>query len=329
MNISVSVIILNWNGKQFLDDCLVSLQAQIFKNFQTILVDNGSDDGSAAYVREQYPWVQLVELPTNTGFAEGNNRGFREISGEYIVTLNNDTLCDAGFLDELVRTVQEDAKIGMVAAKMLNFFQTERIDSMGVYPTTAGIGCNIGIGEIDHGQYDGQEGVFGACAGAALYRRSMLEETGFFDPDFFAYYEDLDLAWRARLNGWKAVIAPRAVVYHVHSATSGRMSDFTVYHTHRNKWYVIIKNWPPTLILRYLPLIMAYDAAALLLAAIKGKMFPALRARLHLLAEIPGLLRKRKKIAAMRKISIDDIKCLLMPTVSPLNILRRKLGSGV
>lgn len=325
----ISVIILNWNGKAFLNDCLLSLQEQTFKDFETIIVDNGSTDGSAEYLHEHFPWVRLLELPENTGFAEGNNRGLTAAQGEYILTLNNDTKVVPGFLAELLHPIRQNPEIGVVAAKMLNFFQTNRIDSFGIYPTKTGIGCNIGIGEIDHNQYDGQADVFGACAGAALYRRSTLEETGFFDQDFFAYYEDLDLAWRARLNGWKTVTAPRAVVYHVHSATAGRMSDFTVYHTHRNKWYVIIKNWPLTLILRYLPLIMAYDAAALLLAVIKGKMFPALRARLHLLAEIPGLLRKRKKIAAMRKIPIDDIKCLLMPTVSPLNILRRKLGSGV
>jgi GT2 family glycosyltransferase len=212
---------------------------------------------------------------------------------------------------------------------MLNFLQADRIDSIGIYPTTAGIGSSLGIAETDHGQYDEQRDVFGACAGAAFYRRSMLEEIGFFDSDFFAYYEDLDLAWRARLNGWKAVTAPRALVYHVHSATAGRMSNFTVYHTHRNKWYVIIKNWPLSLVLRYLPLIIAYDAAALLLAAIKGKIIPALRARLHLLVEIPRLLRKRKKVMTLRKVTTNEIKQLLMPTSSPMKILRRKLGSGI
>lgn len=325
----VSVIILTWNGRHYLDDCLNALKAQSFHDFETILVDNGSTDGTCAYVRRAFPWVRLLELPANIGFAGGNNRGLREAAGDFIVTLNNDTRVEPGFLEQLMKAVGSDPKTGMVAAKMLNFFQTDRIDSLGIYPTTAGVGSNRGIGETDTGRYDQQTDIFGPCAGAALYRRSMLDETGFFDADFFAYYEDLDLAWRARLAGWKAVTAPKALVYHVHSATAGRMSNFTVYQTHRNKWYVIIKNWPFSLIIRNLPLIIVYDAAALLLATVKGKMIPALRARLCFLTEIPRLLRKRKKVMALRKITPGDIQRLLMPTASALAILQRKLGSGI
>ncbi len=137
----------------------------------------------------------------------------------------------------------DDPRVGMVAAKMRNCYQPERIDAAGLKIGTNGLGYNIGVGETDAGQYDGAA-VFGPCGGAALYRREMLDEVGFFDPDFFAYYEDFDLAWRGRLAGWGCVAAPRAVVYHVHSATSGEWSPFKVYQTHRNKWYVIIKNWP-------------------------------------------------------------------------------------
>lgn len=329
MSIRISVIILNWNGKQFLDDCLVSLQAQTFKEFEIILVDNGSTDGSSGYIREHFPWVRLLALPENSGFTEGNNRGLGVARGEYIVTLNNDTKVVPEFLAELLQQAEKTPDTGMVAAKMLNFFQTNRIDSFGIYPTTAGIGNNLGIGETDQGQYDQQSEVFGPCAGAALYRRSMLDEIGFFDPDFFAYYEDLDLAWRARLAGWKAVTAPRALVYHVHSATAGRMSDFTVYQTHRNKWYAILKNWPFPLVIRYLPTLFAYDAAALLLAAVKGRIIPALRARLHLLIEIRNLLRKRKNVMKLIKIDRIEIRRQLRPAVSPLKILKRKMGSGI
>lgn len=328
-DIQTSVIILNWNGKHFLNDCLLSLKAQTVSNFETIVVDNGSTDGSVEYLRQHFPWVRLVELPENVGFAEGNNLGLAVAQGEYIVTLNNDTKVLPHFMEELSGQINHRPEIGMVAAKILNFYQKERIDSLGIYPATSGIGCSIGIGQTDTGCYDLQTDVFGACAGAAMYRRSMIEETGFFDSDFFAYYEDLDLAWRARLSGWKAVTAPGALVYHVHSATAGRMSNFTVYYTHRNKWFVIIKNWPASLILRYLVLIIVYDAAALLLASIKGKIIPALRARLHLLASFPALLRKRKKVMKLRKLNTADVKNLLVPTTSPVNILLRKMGSGV
>ncbi|KAA0893318.1 glycosyltransferase family 2 protein [Oryzomonas rubra] len=325
----ISIIILTWNGKTFLQPCLDALAAQSYRDFETILVDNGSRDGSADYVRNAYPWVRLVELPENVGFAEGNNRGLAVAQGAHIVTLNNDTAVQPEFLAELVAAVEADPGIGMVAAKMLNFYRTGRIDSVGVRPTTAGLGINIGVGEADEGQYDVPSEVFGPCAGAALYRRAMLEEIGFFDGDFFAYYEDLDLAWRGRLAGWRAVTAPRAVVYHVHSATGGRMSPFTVYQVQRNKWYVLLKNWPPTLLLRHLPRILAWDGAALLLALVRGRFVPALRARLHVLRDLPPLLRKRREIARLRRLNDAQIAGLLARGASPVGIFLRKMGSGV
>ncbi len=325
----VSVIILTWNGKQFLTDCLDSLAGQTFREFEVILVDNGSIDGSATYVREQFPWVRQVELRENSGFAKGNNLGFAVATGEFIVTLNNDSKVVPEFLAELVKAVQAAPNIGMVAAKMLNFFQIDRIDSVGVMPTTAGIGINVGIGETDNGQYDEPAAVFGPCAGAALYRRSMLEDTGFFDPDFFAYYEDLDLAWRGRLTGWQAVTAPKALVYHVHSATGGRMSPFTVYHVQRNKWYVLLKNWPAAILLRHLLLILSCDAAALFLALLRGQFVPALRARYHVLRDFPVLVRKRHEVANLRQLNDDQIDRLLVKGVSQLKIFMRKMGNGV
>ncbi|MEI6207756.1 MAG: glycosyltransferase family 2 protein [Desulfuromonadales bacterium] len=325
----ISVIILTWNGRQYLKDCLESLAAQTFHNFETILLDNGSHDGTEAYVREAFPWVRSIRLPENSGFAAGNNMAFAECRSEFIVTLNNDTMVDSGFLAELLKSAEADLQVGMVAAKMLNFFEKDRIDSVGVSVAPNGMGHNIGVGEQNGGQYDQPSEVFGPCAGAALYRREMLDETGFFDPDFFAYYEDLDLAWRGRLAGWRCVTAPGAVVHHVHSASSGRMSEFTVFHTHRNKWFVIIKNWPASLIFRQLPLILAYDAAALLLSVLKGRIRPALSARFHVLMELPNLLRKRSQVAEMRKIPMGNIQQLFVPAASPLKTLRRKMGSGV
>jgi hypothetical protein len=217
----------------------------------------------------------------------------------------------------------------MVAAKMLNFFEPGRIDSMGIRATTAGLGVNRGVGERDLGQYDSPAEVFGPCAGAALYRREMLDAVGFFDPSFFAYYEDLDLAWRGRLAGWKCVTAPGAVVYHLHSATSGRMSPFTVYHVHRNKWYTIVKNWPGGLLLRHLPRIICYDLGAMLLAALRGRLRAALRARLHLLRDLPALLCKRRETKALARARVSDVERFLERGGSPLKTFRRKLGSGV
>ncbi len=323
----VSVIILNWNGKRFLDDCLTSLADQTFRDFETILVDNGSTDGSAEYVRERFPWVKLLVPDQNLGFAGGNNRGLAACLGEYIVTLNNDTRVENAFLEELVAAADLDPGIGMVAAKMHNFYAPGHLDSVGVRAATSGLGSNIGVGELDAGQYDTPAQVFGPCAGAALYRRVMLDEIGFFDPDFFAYYEDLDLAWRGRLAGWRCVTAPRAVVYHIHSATSGKMSPFTVYQVQRNKWYVMIKNWPVSLIMKNLPGILLYDLGGLILAAARGRFCAALRARFHVLRNLPVMLHKRREILALRRISLREIECLLEPGGSPFRTFRRKMGA--
>lgn len=321
----VSVIVLNWNGKKFLPECLDSLAVQTFRDFEVVLVDNGSADGSAQLVRERYPWVRLVELPENAGFAAGNNRGFEAASGAFIVALNNDTSVAADFLAQLVAVAQADPKAGMVAGKMLNFYDRRRIDAVALKIGVNGLGYNIGYGEQDAGQHDGAT-PFGPCGGAALYRREMIEEVGFFDPDFFAYYEDFDLAWRGRLAGWGCLCAPKAVVYHVHSATSGEWSRFKVYQTHRNKWYVIAKNWPAGVILKRLPSLLLADAAALALACLRGRGGSGLRARFHFLLELPNLLRKRKEVQGKRALTDREVAALFSPHEHPFKTLLRKLG---
>ena len=322
----VSVIVLNWNGKKYLKECLDSLATQTYREFETILVDNGSTDGSVAYVREFYPWARVVLLPENTGFASGNNRGLAECRGQYIVTLNNDTKVAPEFLAELSKAAEADSRIGMVAAKMRNYRQPELIDAFGLKIGANGLGYNIGIGETDAGQFDDAP-AFGPCAGAALYRREMLDEIGFFDPAFFAYYEDFDLAWRGRLAGWLCVAAPRAVVYHIHSATSGEWSLFKVYQTHRNKWFVIIKNWPSALLTRYLPGVLLTDAASFCLAVLRGRGLAALRARFDLLRSFRSLLHKRGEVQGKCKLSNRQVAALFSPHEHLLRTFLRKMGA--
>lgn len=322
---TVSIIILNWNGKRFLKECLGSLQVQTFPDFETILLENGSSDGSAEFVRDSYPWVHLVPLKENIGFAGGNNRALVECKGEFIVTLNNDTKLEPGFLAALVSAAEADPHIGMVAAKMLNFYEPGRIDSVGVRIATNGMGQNIGVGEEDRGQYDIPAEVFGPCAGAALYRRSMLDQVGFFDDSFFAYYEDLDLAWRGRLAGWRAVTAPDAVVYHVHSATSGKMSAFTVYQVQRNKWFVLLKNWPTPLLVQHFLLIKVFDLAALVLAVLRGRGGAAVKARFAVLKYLPSLLRARKHVQSMGTVTNAEVEKFFSKSEGAIATFRRKM----
>jgi hypothetical protein len=320
---SVSVIILTWNGRAYLKDCLDSLAGQTFRDFETIVVDNGSSDGSAELVRAGYPWVRLLELPENLGFAEGNNRGLELARGACIVTLNNDTVADPGFLAHLVKAAELRPDAGMVAALLLNFYAPGRIDAAGIAPGFDGLGYCLGHGEPAGSPWDEQREVFGPSAGAALYRRKMIDEVGFFDAAFFAYSEDFDLAWRGQLAGWRCVTAPCAVVRHVHSATSGTTSPFTIYHIHRNKWYVLLMDWPARLLARHAIRILLADLAAFGLAVLMGRGGAAVRARYAVCSALPQLLGKRRKRPALE--APESLEHLFVRS-NPFAVMKRKLG---
>lgn len=247
----VSIIIVNWNGKRFLKGCLESVFAQSYKNFEVILVDNGSTDGSVGFVRENFPLTVVLENKDNLGFAAGNNRGIEAAKGEFIATLNNDTELNRGFIEKLVEAAEGSGeRVGMWAPKILSMDERDVIDSVGgllIYPD--GLAKGRGRLEKDRGQYDGERDICMPSACAALYRREMLDEVGLFDEDFFAYCEDTDLGLRARLSGWKAVSVPEAVVYHYYSATGGRYTPTKAYLVERNRLWVVLKNFPAPLVL--------------------------------------------------------------------------------
>lgn len=263
----IAIVIVSWNGRQHLERCLFALRGQTVRDFKIILVDNGSIDGTAEFVRIEYPEVVLIPLEENHGFAEPNNIAIRQAlcdpAVRYLVTLNNDTQPDPRYLEELVACAERHPDAGAIQPKVINFFQQDTIDSVGMLIGRDMSAVNRGLKEPDHGQYQQEEEIFGAAASAALYRRSALEavvlrdEDGiaqYFDRDYFAYHEDVDLAWRLRLAGFHAYYAPKAIVYHVHSATGGQASPFKAFYVHRNHYCNIIKNLPITFLLRALML---------------------------------------------------------------------------
>jgi GT2 family glycosyltransferase len=248
---SLSVIILNHNGAPLLEDCLGSLRSQTYRDFEIIFVDNGSSDESVARAQALCPECKIITLPQNTGFAKGNNIGIQAAAGRYIVLLNNDTKADAHFLEELVRAAESGEKIGMVAPKILNFFEPRRIDSVGGLLLCAdGIGRGRGRGEIDRGQYDGLRAGLLPSGCAALYKKEMLDETGLLPEEFFAYCEDADLGLRGRWAGWSTAAAPRAVVFHKYSATGGHYSAFKMRLVERNHYFLALRNFPLWLLMR-------------------------------------------------------------------------------
>lgn len=289
----VSVVVVNYNGKKYLNACFSSLENQTYHDFEVILVDNASTDSSVEYVKAHFSSVRVIENPKNYGFAKGNNIGIREANGDLIATLNNDTEVTPGWVEELIRSLNSDENVGMCASKMLFMKNRKMINSTGICISRSGACWDRGMFESDNGQYESIEEVFGPCAGAAMYRKSMLEEIGLFDEDFYAYMEDADLAFRGRLAGWKCLYVPRAVVYHVHGGTAGYATDYTIYYGNRNIIWNCIKNFPNRLLITSLPFIICRNIAVIPYYVLKGHGSAILKSKIGAIKGIPKMLAKK------------------------------------
>jgi GT2 family glycosyltransferase len=277
----ISVVIVNYNGVPFLERCLTSLAAQTYAAYEIILVDNASTDDSCAWVEKNFPRVHLVRSATNIGFAAGNNLGFQHARGEWIATLNTDTCVERDYLEKLsapMAAAQDAAAVGACAPLMLEMEHPDIVDAAGIRVDRFGFAWNVGAGEKAN-QFTTSREVYGACAGAALYRRAMLDQIGFFDAAYFGFYEDADLAWRARKAGWKTMFVPQARVYHLHGASFGKISPRKTYLLARNRWWTTLKNFPRASLALHLPLILILDLASLFQAARRGHFQEAWRGR--------------------------------------------------
>jgi len=308
----LSVIIPNWNGAHHLPTCLESLRRQTYTHFEVIVVDNASTDGSQALLARDYPAVQVVALAQNLGFAGGVNAGIRAARGELIVLLNNDTEADPNWLAELVRALQAHPEAGLAASKLRLFDRRDVLHSAGDLYRLDGIPDSRGVWQRDDGRFDNDRWVFSGCGGAVAYRRSMLDEIGLFDPDFYFNLEDVDLAWRAQLAGYRCIFAPAAIVYHKVSATGGGV--VSSFYTGRNTIWVIAKNYPGSLLRRYWPRIVAAQIhiAWEALRAWRGAAARArLRGQMAGLLGIPRMLARRRAIQQSRRVSDAYLEKLL------------------
>ena len=318
----ISVVVANWNGLRYLDHCLSSLAAQTYPAVEVIVVDNGSSDGSPAWIAEHFPAVHVIANSANRGFAVANNQGIAASRGPFVALLNNDAWAEPGWLTGLYAAAAPDDRIGMVASLMVSASQPERVDSAGICVDRCGISWDRGGGQSAAAWASGPLEVFGACAGAALYRREMLDQLGGFDEDFFAYLEDVDLAWRGRWLGWQARYAPAARVHHIHSGTGGEGSGFKTYWLARNKIEMIIKNYPLPQLWLYLPLMLLYDGLSLISALLGRQRWSAMRGRLAGWRALPRAWRKRHALARPA-LSAGEMQALLAAVDWPWKVAGR------
>ena len=302
----ISVIIVNWNGKHHLGECLSSLTKQTYKSFEIIFIDNGSTDESVAFVNRKFPGVKIVELKKNEGFCRANNIGLKHASGDFIALLNNDTRVEANWLEELVKAMVCDPKIAICASCMVNYFQPELIDTAGDGYDICGVGFKIGNRQAVS-KYQEKRDVFGGCAGAALYRRSMIDKINLFDEDFFAVGEDIDLSFRARLSGFRCVYVPTAIVYHKVGQTIGSNSNFLLYHSRRNIEYTYFKNMPLPLILLTFPMHLLYNLLTFIQALSERRIHIFLKAKRDFFLNFGKILIKRKNIQTQRQIPLKSL----------------------
>lgn len=309
----VSVVIPNWNGYRFLETCFQSLRRQTVRDVEVLLVDNASRDDSVAFTLSRFPEVRIEKLKRNTGFAGAVNTGIRVARGCYVALLNNDTEVHPRWLEELVAAMEAHPEAGFAASKMLDFSDRTLIDGIGDGMTWYLRPYKMGCLERDRGQYDTPREVFGACAGAAIYRREAFETVGLFDEQFFAYLEDVDWSFRAQLAGLRCVTVPSAVVYHIGSATSGRESPFVRYLTTRNRIYLLAKNVPAPLLRRHLPKVARGLAQEFRWNSPEENVATFLRAHAAASLGLGSALRKRSVVQRLRRVSDDYLETIIDP----------------
>ncbi len=320
--VAVSVVIVNWNGGEDLEECLASLRAQtLAEPFEVVVVDNASEDDSLAVLERQRPPVRLIRNSVNRGFAAGCNQGIEGSGGEFVALLNADAVVEPAWLEELVARLRATSAAGAAASRILSYDRRSVFDNAGHVLHGDGLTRGRGRLEPDRGQFDAVEEVFCFSGCAALLRRSMLDDVGLFDESFFAYCEDADLGFRARLRGWSCVYVPSAVVYHKYSRATGAYSPLKALNVERNRVWLAVKNLPLTLLLaspaftamRYFW--QAWGALAGRGASGRfvrersalGLVAILLRAYLEALRGLPRALRQRRIIQARRTVRSVEV----------------------
>jgi len=306
----VSVVVVTWNGRAYLEPCLAAVAAQQGIDAEAILVDNGSTDGTVDFVRARFPQVRIVALADNRGFAGGNNAGAREARGRFVAFLNNDTVADPGWLRALRDGIDPAAGFLLTTSRIVYMHDASIVDSAGDGLFRWGGAFKRFHGAPAHLADVSQE-VFGVCGGACLVSKTVFDELGGFDEEFFFSHEDVDLSYRARLRGYRCRYVAGAVVRHHGSATGGRTPAFAVFQGQRNLEWMYLKNTPASLLLRTLPGHLLYNAAGAVHFARLGLLGTFLRAKAAAVAGAWRMWRKRVAVQRTRRVGARAIAPLL------------------
>lgn len=311
---SIYVVIPNWNEADLLEKCLLSLSKQSIRH-SVVVVDNGSVDNSLEIIKK-FPKVHLIKNPKNLGFTGGVNPGIKyalQNGAESIALLNNDAVVDEKWLESLASGLKKNKKTGIVTSKILRI-NRKYLDSTGEFYSIYGIPFPRGRNEFDKNQFDNKTTIFAASGGASLYRSEMLLEIGLFDDRFFAYYEDVDLSFRAQLAGWRVIYQPDAKAYHSVGATSSKMGDFARYHSIKNFLILYTKDMPGYLYFKYLPYFLYQFTRTIISSITKGQIIILFRAYTKFLVLLPGIVKDRIIIQSRKKVSIRHIDQMLYKT---------------
>jgi GT2 family glycosyltransferase len=292
--IDISVVIVNWNGAQILPRCLEALAGQTFRNFEIIIVDNGSQDGSVEGLEGQHPNLRVIRLGENLGFTTANNRGAQCARGRWLVFLNNDAFPSPAWLSALFDAATHNPAYSSFASKMIQANRPDLMDGAGIVFHTSGLSWNRGFNQPDGKEYQESCEVFGACAAASMIETSIFLSLGGFDEDYFIYHDDTDLAFRLQLVGRRCLYVADAVVTHLGSQTTGIESNFSVYYQQRNWLWTYWKDMPGSLLWRSFLIHIFTNLVFGVFYLTRRRTISFTRAKLHAIMGLPAVIRKRR-----------------------------------
>jgi len=313
---AVSVIVLNWNGARYLERCLEAIAAQTFQDYEVIVLDNASTDGSQKQVAQRWPAFSLVEFERNLGFALGNNQGARLARGQWIAILNNDAFPETGWLANLVGAAQTHPEYNFFSSRLVNAEDREIVQGTGDVYHVSGFAWPRDQQRPVQNAHLAEEEIFSPCAAAAMYDRQAFLAVGGFDEQFVSHFEDVDLGFRLRLSGHRCLYVPNAIVAHVGSASYGQESDRTVYQVQRNVVWCYFANMPGWLFWKYLPAHLFANLVFLAYYSLRGQWKAVWKAKWHALRALPVILRKRRVLQSdfirrSRCATVDQIERVL------------------